>query len=258
MRRLAIITGLLVPLLAGARPAAAGIVNIQSILATEAKEGLSGALAGSLDWRTGNVSFLFLGATPVARYRAGDHLFVAIWRAEHRTSRGDTLVSRTFEHLRYRYSLTDFLLGEVFAQHEYDAIRRLELRALVGAGPKLDLLKEEGYGLSLGVAYMLEHERIKRDALPDAGQTSFKHRISSYVVGHYAIDERLQLVNTVYAQPKIDGPADFRLLNESQLVMRLTTKLALTVAFTAAFNSTPADTIENLDTTLINQVAYEF
>lgn len=240
------------------RSARAGIVNVQSVLATEANEGLSGNLSGSLDWRTGNIDYLFVSASPVARVRMGDHLLIGIVRLERKSSQGTTLVSRTFEHLRYRYTINDWLLGEVFAQHEYDAIRRLQLRSLVGAGPKIDLFEGKGYGLAFGVAYMLEYERLRDDMEIDAGARDFQHRISSYLVGHYEIDDRLQVVGTTYAQPEITEPSDVRFLLESSLVVSLTKQLSLSNTFNVSYDSRPPATIEKVDTALITSVAYEF
>lgn len=245
-------------LLVSSRPAAAGIVNVQSILATEAEEGLSGALTGSIDWRTGNTDYLFLSAAPVARYRAGDHLFIGILRADRKTSEGTELVSRLFEHGRYRYSFTDRLLGEVFAQHEFDEIRRLQVRALVGAGPKFDVFKGEGYSASFGVAYMLEYERLRDDMQVDAGTDDLQHRISSYLLGHYEIDDRLQLVETFYVQPRLTDPNDIRFLNDSTLVVSVTKKLSFNTTFNVSFDNAPPATIEKLDTALTSSVTYDF
>jgi putative salt-induced outer membrane protein YdiY len=239
-------------------PASAGIINVQSILATEADEGLSGSLSGSADWRTGNVDFLFLSATPVARYRAGDHLWIGIVRLERKTTSGDTvLVSRTFEHLRYRYRITDRVLFEGFGQHTFDAIRRLNLRAIGGAGGKVDLIDDDKFGVAVGVAYMLEYERIKNDMEIDAGDTDLAHRASSYLTGHYALDDRVQLVETFYAQPKLTDFDDTRILSESQLVFKLTKRVSFSTAFTIAYDTAPPETIDKLDTALQSTITVE-
>lgn len=235
----------------------AGIYNVQSILATEAEPGLSGAISGSADWRTGNVDYLFLSATPLARYRSGKHLMIAIVRADHKTSGGADIISRFFEHLRYRYDLSDRLLGEVFAQHEYDAIKRLQLRALVGAGPKLEIINEPSYGLDLGSSYMLEYERLRDDAFADAGATDLQHRNSTYLVARYERDERVQLVDSMYVQPRLTDARDIRLLNESQLTFKLTKRLSFTTAFTIAYDSSPPDDIKKLDTALVSSLTFE-
>ena len=238
--------------------ASAGIINVQSILATEADEGVSGSLSGSADWRTGNVDFLFLSTTPVARYRAGDHLWIGIVRLERKTTGGDiVLVSRTFEHLRYRYRFNDQFLLESFAQHAFDGIRRLNLRAIGGVGGKLDIVNSKSFGLAVGVAYMLEYERIQNDMEIDAGDTDLAHRASTYVVAHYDLDDRVQLVETFYGQPRLNDFGDSRLLSQSQLVIKLTKRVSFTTAFTISYDSAPPETIEKLDTALKSTLTIE-
>lgn len=244
-------------LLCAPTAAEAGIHNVQSILATEADEGLSGAISGSADWRTGNVEYLFLSATPLARYRSGKHLIIGITRADHKTSAGNKIISRTFEHLRYRNQVTKRLLGEVFAQHQYDAIKRLRLRALVGGGPKVDLIDSKQFGLGVGVAYMLEYEELQEDGSADDGQTQLQHRGSTYLVGHYEIDEKVQLVETLYFQPRLTNGRDNRILNESQITVKLTDKLSFSTAFSLAYDSRPPNTIKRLDTALKSSLTLE-
>jgi putative salt-induced outer membrane protein YdiY len=237
--------------------AAAQIHNVQSILATEAEEGLSGSVTASADWRTGNVAYLFLSASPVARYRKGKHLGIALAKIDHKTSPDTTIISRFFEHVRYRYQISDRWLGELFAQHTFDQVRRLEIRTLLGGGPKVDLLKGDNYGLGLGVAYMLEFERIKRDMIADAGNTDLAHRGSSYLVGHYELDERVQVVETIYVQPKLTRFSDTRVLNESRLTTKLGSRLAFSTAFVLAYDTHPPLEIKRLDTALTSSITLE-
>ena len=237
--------------------ASAGIYNPQSILATEADEGLSGAITGSADWRTGNVSYLFLSAGPVARYRDGDHLLIGIVTAEHRTSRGTKLLSRLFEHLRYRYSITDMVLGEVYAQHEYDAVKRLELRTLVGAGPRLQMIQADCAGLGIGLSYMLEYERLRDDSAADAGATDFQHRMSSYLTGHYELADRIQALQTVYVQPRLTDGGDTRILSDSRLVIQASKSVSFSTSFAVSYDRAPPANIEKVDTAMISSLTIE-
>lgn len=252
-----VVSALVLVTMSAPRAARAQIHNVQSILAVEAEEGLSGTLTASADWRTGNIAYLFLSAAPVARYRAGNHLGIAAVQIDQKTSGDTTIISRFFEHLRYRYKISDRLLGEVFAQNTFDQVRRLEIRALVGAGPKFEILAGKGYGLGLGVAYMLEYEQIKDDTLADAGTTDLAHRASSYLTGYYEIDEQLRLVETLYYQPKLTHPRDGRMLNEAQLVVTVTKRLSFATSFSIAYDSRPPRTVQRVDTALTSSVTFE-
>jgi putative salt-induced outer membrane protein YdiY len=257
MRRFAAFFVLLT-VITGTGLAHAGIVNVQSILTTEAEEGLSGSVTGSLDWRTGNTDLLLLSVAPVASYRSGDHLFVTLIKGEFGESADERIIFRSFEHLRYRYSITDRVLGEAFAQHTFDEFKRLRLRALFGAGPNFTLVTRDKLTVSLGLAYMLEYEELSDDGAIDAGETDLAHRASTYLTGAYELDDRVQLVNTVYAQPRLNDPADMRVLDESQLVVKLTEKVSLKTSFIVAYDRAPPADIERLDTALKTAITYAF
>jgi putative salt-induced outer membrane protein YdiY len=247
--------------LAALAEAQAGIVNVQSSLATEAREGLSGSIEGSLDWRTGNLSQLSIALAPVARYRSGDHLFVALGSAELYQTQGIAFDRRLFEHLRYRYTINCWLTGEAFAQHEFNERRRLQLRALTGAGPRFQLADTRRFRVGLGVAYMIEYEELDGPAdepVTDAGDTVLNHRISSYLTGSYEIDKNLLLVGTFYGQPRITDVADIRLLLETQVVVKVTDRLSFKSSFSMYYDREPPDTVEPLDTRLQSAVSYSF
>jgi len=238
--------------------ASAGIVNVQSVLATEAEPGLTGAVKASADLRTGNVDLLLLSAAPVARYRAGDHLIIGILRGNFGKSKGARIISRTLEHLRYRNQLSKRLVGELFLQHEFDQFRRLATRALVGVGPKLAILSRSKLSVDFGAAYMLEYEKLRSDSEVDAGQDELQHRASTYLTGRYEIDDRLQLVETAYAQPRLTDATDIRLLLEIQLVVKATARVSFTTAFTVAHDSAPPAAIDKTDTRLKSSITVEF
>ncbi len=239
-------------------PAHAGIVNVQSLLAKEADKGFSGAFKGTADWRTGNVNLLLLSASPIVRYRKGDHLVLGVLRGAFGKSGDKRIISRTFEHLRYRYHLRDRVLLESFVQHEFDEFKRLQLRALLGIGTKIDLAQGKRYGVSFGLAYMLERERLRDDDQPDAGAEDTAHRASSYLTGRYELDDRVQFIDTFYIQPRLTDVNDTRMLNEAQIVMKLSKSVSLTTSFTIAYDSRTPDDVEELDSALKSIVTVAF
>jgi hypothetical protein len=260
-RALAPLVLALLSLAAAAGDTRAQIVNVQSALATDPRPGPSGSVTASADWRTGNSKLLLLGLAPIGRLRLGDHLVVAILRGEYGQSGEVDIVRKAFEHLRYRYRLRPRVVAEAFQQAEYDRFRLLELRALVGVGPKLDLIARKRLSLSLGVAYLLELERPSAGAQETGQQLS--HRGSSYLMAQLSLDDRVQVVETVYAQPKITDPHDIRLLNESQLVVQLGKALSLTTSLALAFDSQPlhfddGTRLARLDTTTKTSITVSF
>lgn len=246
-------------LLAQTTVAHANIVNVQSLLNTEARDGWSGAFVGAVDWRTGTTKLLLVSAAPVTRYRDGDHLVLAIAKGELGRSAGATIVAKTFEHLRYRYRATKTVTTEAFAQHAYDQFRRLELRTVLGAGPKFDIINQERHRLALGVAYMLEYERISDDAMTaDAGAKGFAHRASTYLTGGIDAKDDLRLVATVYAQPSLTNARDLRVLGEAEMAVALSKAFSIKTTFALAWDNRSPEGVEPLETALKSAVSVEF
>ncbi|HSP80113.1 MAG TPA: DUF481 domain-containing protein [Myxococcaceae bacterium] len=249
---------LLLLALLSARGAAAQIVNAQALFDDETGDGLSGGVEVSADWRTGSNNLLVTRGLVLGQLRQGKHTLLGVARGEYGLAQEETIASRLMEHVRYRYRFVPWLAGETFAQHEFDAFRRLQLRALVGAGPRFTLWKGEAGGLILGVAAMVEYERLRSDDAPDAGNRFFDLRLSSYVLGRVKLMENVSLMETFYVQPKVTRPSDVRLLNETLLAFDVNKLLTLTTGFIVTYDATPPATVSHFDTQLRTALGVKF
>ncbi len=235
----------LVLLVALARAAHAQIVDVQSLIGHDVRDGASGKLEASADWRTGNTRRLRLAGAVIARWRAGAHLVFGVARGEYGRSAGVgpapqvTDASRDFEHLRYRWQATTWLAPEAFAQHEADRFRRLRLRALVGAGARARVLERGPWSVHVGAAVMAEYERLTRDDLPRAGTTVIDARLSTYAVARWNRSDDVAASETIYVQPRLGDARDVRLLSETALTARLGAGVAFRFALVIAHDSRP-------------------
>jgi len=232
--------------------AAAQIVNVQDALASDPEPGWSGKLTAHLDWRTGNTDLVQVGGSASVLHRCGRRLILAIARGEYGRGNGTKLTEKTFEHLRGRYQLRGRWLWEAFGQHEYDAFRRLSLRALVGTGPAVRLVREGRTRLLAGASYMFEFERLdERTGVSDPGEQTTAHRLSTYLTGAFALDEdKVTASETLYVQPRFDDPTDLRILSETALTTKLSERLTLTNRLVIAHDASPPDGIDKLDSSL--------
>ncbi len=241
----------------------AQIVNVQSLLGQDLPEGFSGNLDAGADWRTGNTDLLLVQGAATLRYKHEDHLVFAIVRSAYsRVGSGDDaqqIIGNTFEHLRYRWKLSPRITAEAFGQHEYDQFRRLQLRALVGAGARLTLLANPKAGLVLGVAYMLEQEQLgEKEGTTDGGHRYTASRASTYLLFTSALNDVVTFVDTVYWQPRLGDPSDFRLLDETQLQVKLSEHVTFKTAFVLAHDASPPQTVEKTDTALQTGISIKF
>jgi hypothetical protein len=238
--------------IATTRSAHAQIVNVQGALAkAPSEDGVTGQVEVKLNWREGNSPLFDIGGAGTLLVRRGPVLGLVLARGEYGTSRGLTLIRKFFEHARVRVELDRRWRWELFGQHEYDQFRRLALRALAGTGPVLQLVDRKPVAVLVGASYILEHERLDtRAGAIDGGRRSLAHRASLYVTGRESIGTGVTIVETVYAQPRLDEPDDVRLLGELAVIARLTARVSLKDSLTVAYDETPPDGVKRYDTSL--------
>lgn len=251
---------LLAILIAAPRAARAQIVNVQGALAKAPDDdGVGAQLELKVNWREGNNPIIDLGGAGNVILRRGRLLGLAVARGQYGRSRGLTLTKKSFEHLRARMTIDCRWRWEAFAQHEFDQFRRLSLRALAGTGPALQIFDAKSFALLAGAAYVLEYEQLDhREGTVDAGEHTLAHRASFYITGHEAVGAGVEIVETIYAQPRIVRPSDIRLLAELAVQSKLTSRVALKNAVTAAYDATPPDGVKRYDTALEVAVVVTF
>ncbi|RKG55966.1 DUF481 domain-containing protein [Corallococcus sp. AB011P] len=230
--------------------AAAQIVNVQALFDEKAEPGPAAAIELGGDWRTGSTELFSIRGSLVGQLRSERGVWLGVIRGEYSFASGERIVSQVLEHVRYRRWFTDVLSGEVFAQHEYNEFRRLQLRALLGAGPRFVLLNEDRLGFTFGVALMLEYERLRKDGEPDAGDRYMDPRVSSYLLGRVKLMENINLVETVYFQPRVTRPSDLRVLNETIFAVTPNPRVTVGIGFNLTYDSAPPATVPALDTQL--------
>jgi Protein of unknown function, DUF481 len=242
-----------------AAPAGAQIVNVQPLIAAkEPDDGLSLVAEGSADLRNGNTRLTVLSGNAIAELRSGRHLGFVLVRGDFGARAGEPFLNKDLEHARYRITLTGPLEAEAFAQHDRDDFRRLALRALLGAGPRLRLRPFDGFDASAGAALMLEHERLGLGPEPDAGQQVLVGRLSTYLFLATTITPQLRLGNTIYLQPRLDRSGDVRVLGETSLLATATEHVSVKMSLTSAFDSEPPVGVVPLDSTLKGALQLSF
>lgn len=162
-------------------------------------------------------------------------------------------------HLRFIRRHGPRISFEVFGQYQFNEFIRLEDRFLAGGGGRFALVQAERTEVFAGIGYMLEQETLDLPAaLPD-GTSSEHHRSTNYLTVRFnSEDERLRLVQTLYAQPRFDRLQDFRLLSETSFEIQLFRQLALAISLNVAHDSEPPTGIKETDVVLSNSLRYSF
>jgi len=142
-----------------------------------------------------------------------------------------------FGHFRYNHEFTPVVRGEVFVQLLNNSLLFIDLRNLVGVGPRFKLVNSKPFNLYLGTSYMHEWERSSRyDSRTQA------NRLSSYLSFTLKPGESgFQLTNTSYYQPNLAYVADYRFLDEMQFALAITKHVSLLYTMRYYFDSAAPD-----------------
>jgi putative salt-induced outer membrane protein YdiY len=219
-------------------------------LRSDITPGFHGYVDGSLEYRQGNGPRIRLSAGARLDYIAEEiHRIFAHGSFDY-GEKGDDhehYLNRAFGHMRWTAMWHPHIGSEVFAQAQFDEFLRLNLRVLGGIGARFVLLDTDIIDLAVGVGYMTEYETLDLAADNSHPADSVNHRLTSYVSLSLQINERVSLNSTTYAQPKLDDPDDFRLLEEAGLEVSLVKHLTLVLALSVYHDNRPPDGVQATD-----------
>jgi hypothetical protein len=205
--------------------------------------------------RAGNTSGMDGGGSFKFLYGTGRHRLFGFGSLDYTRLNKKLLVSRRWAHARYEYLVAGPWSGEAFVQTQSDAIRRLALRQLVGVGPRLRFVEERGLTTAVGVATMLELERVRVADGASDDPREINHRMSSYLSVVWAVDERVSLNGVVYFQPKWSRPSDYRVLADGGVVFAVTKRLSAKILLGLRHDHDPPTGVRPTDAELKNALS---
>lgn len=233
-------------------------VNIEQIRRDSTDHGVTGAAGFDLAFRTGNVDIIKFDINARIDYVVGDFRTFVMAGGDFGWDDGKTFSSQAIVHLRQVFRGNASVKPELFQQINYDKLRALQFRGLLGGGLRFTLLRWHGSRVWYGTAYMLEQENLDLPADAVHPNRTTSHRWSNYISSRTTLDDRIGLVWTVYAQPRFDDPGDIRLLGDARLAFALAGSASMVTSFLARWDSRPPDDVEALDTTLRTGVHFSF
>ncbi|WP_343485544.1 DUF481 domain-containing protein [Allomuricauda sp. d1] len=189
------------------------------------------------------------------QYRNKKNLYLIVTNLNFQQLDSSKFVNSGTIHLRYNYKFRPKTAWEVFFQSQYDAVSNIELRSLVGTGPRFKLGASEKYKFYLGSLVMYEYEKstetfginINRDV-----------RGSAYLSFSLYPSDQVSMVSTTYYQPKISMFSDYRISNETSLTFTIYKGLGFKSTFNLLFDAFPPTGVPRTQYTWTNGVVYTF
>lgn len=220
------------------------------------KEGFAGvAGAGFYLIDNGKNIFQFKNTIDL-QYKKRAHTIIFLNDLSLMTVDNDNLVNGGFQHLRYNYTVKDssFFTIEAFAQHQYNSIKLLKKRFLLGAGPRLRILNTPKASCFVGALGMYEYE-LRSDSLKTIQELS---RLSSYLSFTWDIIDNLNFSSITYYQPAFQNPENYRISSESSFNLKINQALSFRIALQATYDSQPPEDVQELFYFWENSITYEF
>lgn len=216
-------------------------VNVEPLRQQVTARRFGAHIAASTDAYAGNTQGVVFGSSALLGGRTERNFGYLDLSGDYSKLGGLVSVAKWFAHLRHNFELGRSAWWEEYAQVESDRFRRVQVRELLGTGPRLALFQSEPFELFIGTSYLLEHTALNTSDIAPRGQGTVE-RLSNYIALTFKPDQRILLSSVDYVQPRIDQVSDYKILSVSSASFTITTHLQSKLDATARYESvTPSD-----------------
>jgi len=224
------------------------IVNTEKLFTTNDEGlGVSSELNGSAI--SGNASVFLIEYSLNFSYKKDKNYFRLLSGGEYINEDKQMVSNSIFSQFRYNYFIDRKSRFFAFTQIQRNAILLLNSRFLAGGGYRRNLLdfKKDStrrFELDISAGIMQEEERLNEvDLMPyERSYTNYTRMIYS-LVGVIDFNKKVTLVNTTYFQQYLKDLSDFRLLNETNLMIEINDWLSISTDLEYRFDNDPPSSL---------------
>lgn len=226
--------------------------------------GLHAHLDGSFTLIRGNVDLTQVGLSGRAEYVKGVHSPFVQASVDYGEKSGTSFLSQSFVHARWTAMWWDMLGTELFSQLQDNSFRSLILRQLHGGGVRLRSTLDEGGEVAIGLGAMFEREvyldevQLKSDQRDELIQAARDEQLENNIRGtSYLTLKRplklsesgasLALSVTLYYQPLLRDPSDYRVLGDAAIEVKLSDLIRLVESLNLLYDSEPPVGVQRYD-----------
>lgn len=183
------------------------------------------------------------------------HSIMGISKLSFATSDQETLLSDGYAHIRVIFNRNNKISEEVFGQIQYNAIRGLNDRNLIGFGFRYLLLNKDKYGILVGIGAIQEWENWTNN---DMITSTSLLKNSSYISFYGDVNEHFHFNIISYYQAAFSSFFNPRVSLEVNLNLNITEKLKFTSSVTLYYDNKPVVPIDNYVMKFKNGLGYRF
>lgn len=183
------------------------------------------------------------------------HSIMAISKLSFATSDSEILLSDGYAHLRGVFNRNKKFSEELFGQIQYNAIRGLNDRNLIGFGFRYLLFDKDKYGILIGVGAIQEWESWTYNEIET---TTSLLKNSNYISFYGDVNQHFHFNIISYYQAAFTSFLNPRVSLEVNLNLNITEKLKFTSSITLYYDDKPVVPIDNYVMKFKNGLGYRF
>jgi len=234
------------------------IVNMDALHFKDKGDSFNAAVDLMVSGSSGNSNLTKATLDAQFSWKAKKSINLAILGYQYAESNDVRSVNKAFIHYRYIYQLTDTMDWELFGQLESNEFTRLSYRGLIGTGARFSLAKSERHNAFGGLGGFYSREETEyTSGLTDDGVEEFT-RANFYLLSKYKIKPTISLSNTLYYQPRMSRPSDYRALLETKFDFKINKELSFRLSLDIEHDSEPSQSIKKTDISYMTGLLFNF
>jgi len=214
----------------------AQIVNIENARMHSDTTGIMGNAGAALALTKNTEQVFLFNVNAHVQYKTQKDLYLVLGSYGFLKGSGTNLIDNSFLHFRYNRKINKTLRWEVFTQLQKNLITKIAYRFLIGTGPRFKIADSKRFKLYTASLLMFENEKEK--STPVILHNDWRN--SSYISFTFLPNEQTELVSTSFYQPLINRINDYRLLNQTKLIVKAGKRLSVSVNYNYLFDNNPA------------------
>ncbi|SFE81239.1 DUF481 domain-containing protein [Thermophagus xiamenensis] len=157
--------------------------------------------------------------------------------------------------LKYNYWVPDkIIIAESFFQYQYNRVKSLKHRYILGGGPRFNIADNDNFSLFL-VGYTIYLNELYE--YTDYNRKKSLVKFSSMGSFSWTISPSASLSHTTYYEPDYSDPADYRIWSESNLSLKISKNFNFGLFVKLEYDNTAVD-VDKLFYTVKNSFQWKF
>ena len=157
---------------------------------------------------------------------------------------------------KYNYWVPEkIIIAESFLQYQYNRIKSLKHRYILGGGPRFNIADGERFSFFL-VGYTIYLNELYEHSQYERRKSLVK--FSSMGSIDWQISDAASFNHTTYYEPDYSDPSDYRIWSESRLNLRITERLNFGLFVKLEYDNLAPDDVDKLFYTVSNSFQWRF